>query len=122
MRTVLPLLCIAVLVLGSCASAHADGKKWALLIGVEEYDSPDVSRLNFAVKDVKAIADHLLRLGFPQANLRVMTSDIKSNNDINRPINTGVLKALDYFAGEVGPEDTFLLYFTGHGFSKDGQT
>ena len=123
MRNRIVQICMVFGLLCLCGlQASAQGKKWALLIGVEEYESPDVSRLSFAVKDVKAVAKHLPGLGFPESNIRVMTSDIKAAGDINRPINTGVLKALDYFASEVGPEDTFLLYFTGHGFSKEGQT
>ena len=103
-------------------SANAQGKKWALLIGIEEYDRAEISHLDFAVKDVNAIARVLQQnLGYEASNVRTMTSAIKDANDFNRPTNDNVIATLERLAKSVGPDDTFLFYFTGHGFNKDGQ-
>ncbi len=123
MRRVLPTL-IALCALWLCClfPAHAEGKKWALLIGIEEYDRAEISHLDFAVKDVNAIARALQQnLGYEAANIRTMTSAIKDANDSNRPTNDNVIATLERLAKSVGPKDTFLFYFTGHGFNKEGQ-
>ena len=98
---------------------QARGKSVALLIGVEEYENPDISRLRYAVKDVTAVGALLeKRLGY--ASVRVMTSDTR---DVRlKPTNINIIKALDAVAAEVSINDTFLLYFSGHGFSKQGQS
>jgi uncharacterized caspase-like protein len=106
------LLCAA-------TATRAEGKKWALLVGVEQYDSPDINHLEFAVKDVSAVAAVLeKRLGY---NVRLMTSDRNEAGDVNRPTNLNVFKTLDRLTEDIGPDDTFVFYFSGHGFSKEGQ-
>jgi len=100
------------------ALSAQQGKSFALLIGVEQYDSPDIARLNFAVTDVTAVGTALREsLGF--ATVRLLTSD--TTDARLKPTNVNVFKALDNLATEIGPEDTFVLYFSGHGFSKEGQ-
>lgn len=119
------LLCLLTFLIlpTSRLTAQAEGKKWALLIGVEAYDNPDVSHLDFAVKDVTAVANALRNnAGFAPENVRVMTSALQNPDDPNRPTNLHVLKVLDRLADEVGPDDTLLLYFTGHGFAREGQS
>ena len=98
---------------------QARSKSVALLIGVEEYENPDIASLRYAVKDVTAVGALLeKRLGY--ASVRVMTSDTR---DVRlKPTNINIIKALDAVAAEVSINDTFLLYFSGHGFSKQGQS
>src|SRR5579871_1480447 len=103
-------------------SAVAQGKKWAVLIGIEEYErSNDISPLKFAVKDVNAIARNLQNLGYELANVRIMTSAIKDPNDPLRPTNDNVIGTLERLARSVQPGDTFLFYFSGHGFARDNE-
>jgi formylglycine-generating enzyme required for sulfatase activity len=94
------------------------GKSVALLIGVEEYENPDISRLRYAVKDVTAVGQ-LLEKSLGYQTVRVLTSGTADAR--LKPTNVNVFKALDSLAAEIGQDDTFLLYFSGHGFSKDGQ-
>ena len=116
---VFALLSIVTIFMSTTAPSRADGKKWALLVGVEQYDSPDINRLDFAVKDVSAVANVMAqRLGY---KVRVMTSDRKDAGDVDRPTNINVFKTLDRLSEDIGPDDTFVFYFSGHGFSKDGQ-
>jgi sulfatase modifying factor 1 len=115
-------LLLSLLLWALTLSAGAQGKKWAMLIGIEEYDRAEISHLDFAVNDVNAIARVLQQnLGYEAANVRTMTSAIKDANDANRPTNDNVIATLERLAKSVGPDDTFLFYFTGHGFNKDGQ-
>ena len=42
-------------------------KRWALVIGIDEYSDPSINRLNGAVNDAKTLADALVEYaGFPQ--------------------------------------------------------
>lgn len=100
------------------ALAQSMGKSVALLIGVEEYENPDISRLRYAVKDVTAVGQ-LLEKSLGYQTVRVLTSGTADAR--LKPTNVNVFKALDSLAAEIGQDDTFLLYFSGHGFSKDGQ-
>lgn len=103
--------------LPSAIVSQSTGKSYALLVGVESYDSPDISLLNFAVKDVVSVSSVFSDLlGFSKT--RLMTSD--SRDKLLKPTNTNVLAALDLFQDEVGPNDTFVFYFSGHGFSRTG--
>ena len=99
-------------------STPAHAAKWALLVGVNEYENPDITPLRYAVGDVKAVAQDLSsRVGFPSANVVVMTSDAQGNAS---PTNVNVLKRLDFLSRHVKPGDTFLFYFSGHGFIRGG--
>ena len=103
----------------TAGATQTRGKSVALLVGVEEYENPDISRLRYAVKDVTAVGA-LLQKSLGYTSVRVMTSDTR---DVRlRPTNINVIKALDSVTAEVGTNDTFLLYFSGHGFSKQGQS
>jgi len=114
-RTLLLMLLLGTLTL----SANAQGKRWALLVGVEEYESQDIAHLDFAVKDVSAVAGVLHdRLGY---RTRLMTSAVQGAGDPNRPTNLNVFKVLDRLSEDIKPEDTFVFYFSGHGFNKEGQ-
>lgn len=98
------------------------GARWVLLVGVEEYRSPHISRLSFAESDVADFAKALRQSGgFPAANVQVMTSAVRNEGSPDCPTALNILRRLDWFAGKVGPDDTFLFYDTGHGFSKDGK-
>ncbi|MBI3946868.1 MAG: SUMF1/EgtB/PvdO family nonheme iron enzyme [Armatimonadetes bacterium] len=99
----------------------AGGTKWALLVGVEAYENEQISRLKFTLNDVKVLADTLTNIaGFPAGNVRVMTSDMKGTGDY--PTNLNVLAALETLAERIQPEDTFLFYFSGHGFIRKEST
>ena len=110
------LLLIALLALTAPIPAHAT--KWALLVGVNDYENPDITPLHYAVDDVQAVAADLkARVGFADANVNVMTSDVSG---VNRPTNVNVLKRLDSLSRRIKPGDTFLFYFSGHGFFPAG--
>jgi uncharacterized caspase-like protein len=96
-------------------SRQARGQRWALLVGIDKYDSPRISPLRFSVTDVQAVAETLTKdAGFPEENVIVLTSDRTAEG---RPTNTNILRRFRYLAEKIGPNDTFLFYFSGHGFS-----
>lgn len=93
--------------------------RWALLVGIDKYEN-DISPLRFSVADVKEVRRALVEnAGFPPDNVFLMTSDTPSG--INVPTHINVIKRLDGLASKVGPHDTFLLYFSGHGYNRNGR-
>jgi hypothetical protein len=41
------------------AGASAGGSRWALLVGVDDYESPEVNDLLYTVRDVTAVGETL---------------------------------------------------------------
>lgn len=90
-------------------------KKYALLVGVEDYRDKMISRLNFACADATALAERLSdRCGFDQ--VRVLAQE--SGED--EPLLVNIVTALRDTSAELRQEDLFLFFFAGHGVEKDG--
>ncbi len=91
-------------------------KKYALLVGVEDYRDKMIARLNFACADATALAERLSgRCGFD--HVRLLAG--QAGDDVPDQLN--VLTALRDIASELRPEDLFLFFFAGHGIEIDGQ-
>ncbi len=102
------------------ASAQCDGRKWALLVGVSNYENPDMSSVPYAAVDIKSVSATLTAYaGYSADNVFVMTSDLKSGS--NRPTNLNVFKRLDALGRLMRPDDTLLVYFSCHGFNRNGR-
>jgi len=92
---------------------------YALLIGINDYERESVRNLRFAVADVLALR-HVLttRMGLDARNCMVLSHP--ANDGGASPRRAEVLRALARFStAPMRPEDTFLLYFAGHGFAAD---
>ena len=91
----------------------ATGKQWAVLIGVEKYTK--ASPLSFTVNDVRQLADTLkARGGYQKENILEITD--KGAEKTTQPFKESILEGLSLWLGKAGPNDTVLIYFTGHGF------
>jgi chaperonin GroEL len=101
----------------SAMSQHSD--IYALLIGINDYESEAVRRLQFAVADVVAFRQFLIqRMGLNPDNSVLLS--YPAVESARTPRRAEVLRALDRFsAAPMRPEDTFVLYFAGHGFASD---
>ena len=117
---------ISVLVLCVLANSHNTpanrGKKWALLIGIDTYDSKKISPLRYCVADVNAFKAALTEPaigGFDPSHVFLMTD---KNAGESRPTDTNVLFRLEQLAELVRPEDTFVFYFSGHGMTREGNS
>ncbi len=97
---------IAVLLIACTAKAALAEKRVALVIGNSNYEN--VARLPNPVKDARAIADALARLGF----------------DVTHVDNLGVgpmRKTLAAFEEKASGADWALVYYAGHGMEMDGK-
>lgn len=94
-------------------------RRWALVIGIDRYESPDIPPLRCAVADASALVSTLKEVaGFDENRILLLTSDAEGNR---RPTKANVIYWLDYLAGEVRPGDLFVFYFAGHGLTSQGR-
>ncbi len=103
--------------------AHAqNGEKWALLVGINDYEDKRIVDLDYANADVTAFRNVLIDPnvgGFSKAHVYLMTD--KNTGDL-RPTHTNVLFRLGKLAELIKPEDTFIFYFSGHGLTRGEQS
>jgi hypothetical protein len=93
------------------ALARAGGQLHVLAIGVSEYARADY-RLGLAAKDARDFAAAMQEQQgrqYRRVNVRTLT-----NAEATR---AAVLKALDELRAQVGPDDTAMLFFAGHGLN-----
>ncbi len=116
---VLALLALAALTPGA---AQSGGRKIALVIGCNNYlagwslSAPKLDAMNLAVK-LKA-AGYQVHLMTDDS--RGIDGDLNPNQFCpNKQVIERVLKRLFPTTGVLGPDDTLLFYFAGHGFRWD---
>jgi formylglycine-generating enzyme required for sulfatase activity len=98
---------------------QAPGKSVCLMIGVEKYSNSRVSSLQYAAKDVTAVAK-VLETKFGFTDVRVLTTD--ATNEKDKPTSTNVIKAVNQLVQILEPADSLVFYFSGHGIVRDGKT
>ena len=80
----------------------------AFVIGINEYDDPELGPLKYAQRDAERLAEVLrdpMRGGFNSVEL-VTTGDLSAR---------GLVSRLTAWAETLGPEDLAFVYFSGHG-------
>lgn len=96
-------------------------KTWAVVVGVDDYSHDNLPKLRYAVADAKLFAQVLQRsMGVPKENIRVLTSDALVEE--LQPRLTNVLQKIEELKAKVGPADTVIFYFAGHGLTVAGQS
>ena len=85
----------------------ADPRKWALVIGVENYSQ--LPKVDFAVSDARKAANYFINLlGVPESQVVLLENDKATRSAV-----TSRLK--DYFPGNLGKDSVLYVYFAGHG-------
>lgn len=96
------------------------GRKWALLIGVNQYDDAEnIATLRYSVRDVTAVYEALVdpeRGGFDRDTVFLLT-----DNTPDKPTNINIIKFLNRIARRAEPEDLVLIYYSGHGYEENGK-
>src|SRR5262249_37893961 len=88
-------------------------KRWALIIGIDKYEDPDINSLGGAVKDAKTLRQALIEhCNFPDANVIVLTSDSR-DKDL-KPTKANIIDQLSGLRREVQPDGLLLFAFSGH--------
>ncbi len=113
---------VAAAALALCAGSPraASGQKWAILVGVDRYESDQISALRYAGSDARDVAKALVEVGgWPADNVVVMSS---SSDTRNQPTSTNVLERLEGMRAVVKRGDSFVFFFSGHGVDIDGKS
>lgn len=86
--------------------------RWAVVVGVGEYENRAIPRLRFAAKDAEAMHQFLTtRGGYPKDNVLLLT-----DTTAQKPTLLNIKRALgDFLARRAGRDDMVLIYFAGHG-------
>src|ERR1041384_1348993 len=94
-------------------------KRFALIIGVDQYSDPQVVGLGGAANDARLLADSLVHnAGFPADQVVLLASD---QPDERKPTRGNILRRLSNLAAVV-PKDGLLLFsFAGHGIERNNQ-
>jgi WD40 repeat protein len=101
------------------AGAAQVGKFYAIVVGTSEFGGPLVKNLTFPARDAQSIAIGLrlgaerLYGGLDKVWMRILTSDSKSEDGL--PTKKNIKAAFDEVRRLAKPEDTFVVYLSGHG-------
>jgi sulfatase modifying factor 1 len=112
---------LGLLLLVLCASiaisqpARKAGEKYALLVGVRQYDPNELRTLKFAEADVDGLAQVLRQSGYQSENVVLMTQSVGAQNTRFLPLGTNIRKELRLLLQDLNPEDSVLVAFAGHG-------
>ncbi len=91
---------------------EVSGNQWLFIIGIDSYNN-NMPRLNTSVKDGKAIREILMkRYYFDEYHVIELYNDEATRRNI--------LGKLRYLTRRVGPEDSVILFYSGHGGLDSG--
>ena len=95
------------------------GRQLAVLIAVQKHEDPTLN-LHFTLQDVKGLRKTLSdRAGLAPANFLEMTDESPPGF---RPTLANLRNELPSFLDGANPQDRVVVFFSGHGFSIEGQT
>ncbi|HEX8181044.1 MAG TPA: caspase family protein [Pyrinomonadaceae bacterium] len=101
------------------AELPGKSKRWALVIGVDQYQDAQIGRLNGAANDARALGDALVRYaGFPPDQVILLASDQPAER---QPTRVNILRRLSNLSTLVPKDGLLLVSFAGHGMERGGQ-
>lgn len=83
-------------------------QSFAVVVGIDSYQSPDWSTLSYAVKDAQSMARYLSASGFEVIELY--------DRDATKQAILGAMQ--NNVARRVGDGDRVLIFFAGHGYTE----
>ena len=96
----------------------AQGEKWALLIGVDDY--ANAQDLEYCGADQRALREKLIQSGFAADNVYLLHDQAQDNK--YRPSRGNIERQLDLVLKLAEKDDVLLLGFSGHGVHLDGKS
>lgn len=100
-------------------SLPSSSKRFALVIGVDEYQDAQINRLGGAANDAKAIVDGLIQYaGFPRDQVVLLTGDQPVER---RPTRGNILRRLSNLRTAATKDGLLLVAFAGHGIEREGK-
>ena len=84
----------------------AEGKYYALIIGISNYRDPLINELDKPIKDAELFYNTITtRYAFDKENVKLLRNATMAE----------MVDALDFYAKMVRPADNFLIFYAGHG-------
>lgn len=103
----------------SVATLPAPRSRWALIVGVENYDDASITPLVGPSKDGQALSDALVTYaGFEPSNVVLLSSEQKA--DPLKPTRMNILLKLREILRKMPSDGLLLLAFSGHGVERSG--
>jgi hypothetical protein len=94
-------------------------KRYALIIGVDQYADTQITTLGGASNDAKTLANALIQYaGFPNEQVTLLASDQPAER---QPTRGNILRRLSNMAAVIPPDGLLLISFAGHGIERGGQ-
>ena len=95
-------------------------KRYAIVIGVADYDETEIGRLQYTKNDALRVANLLIRHGgFEARQVYLLANGLEEDEQtmvqVIRPTRGELLRRVNYVAGKAGHQDLILLFFAGHG-------
>lgn len=88
-----------------------NGKRYAVIVGISKYEYADgilLSELAFADRDAEDFANLLLRMGWDESRVKLITNGQATLRNIKIAMESWLAKA--------GSQDLIVLYWSGHGY------
>jgi hypothetical protein len=83
-----------------------NGKSYALIIGISNYDDPQINELDKPIKDAELFYNTITsKYTFEKENVKLLRNATMAE----------MVDALDFYAKIVTPVDNFLIFYAGHG-------
>lgn len=92
-----------------------EGKRWAICIGINNYEDSTILDLKKARNDAKMLGKVLKENG-QFDHVYIMTDDLDARKD-NYPKLMNIKRKLDFLKGFIEPGDLVVFSFSGHGIS-----
>lgn len=113
-RIILSLV-LGLLLLGNIG---AQGKRYAILVGVGDYADSSILKLATPRNDVADLAASLSKAGWDKV---FSMSDSLDYRNADFPSRSNIIKKASLLADLARTEDTILLFFSGHGMTDAGE-
>jgi hypothetical protein len=82
------------------------GKYYAMIVGISDYNDPQINKLDRPVLDAELFYNTLLsNYTFEKENVKLLRNATMAE----------MIDALDFFSKAVKPSDNFLIFYAGHG-------
>ncbi|MEW6732391.1 MAG: caspase family protein, partial [Acidobacteriota bacterium] len=97
----------------------SESKRYALIIGIDQYQDTQIAPLTGAANDARLLADALINhAGFPQNQVMLLASDQPLER---QPTRGNILRRLANLIGVLPKDGMLLVSFAGHGMERGGQ-
>ena len=98
--------------------SSSQGKRWAICVGVDNYNDDNIVKLKNAVNDAIGLGKILEEKGEFDKVITIV-DDYAHFQDKNLPTKANIEKKIDYILNFSSPDDLLIFSFSGHGISDD---